>query len=184
MRTQFAFGKTGLTLDLPEGFDYRVLEARSAAPLPDQLGAIAAAMDAPTAGPGLRELASNKRSAAISVCDITRPAPNKLVLPPLLERLHAAGIAKENVTILIATGLHRLATDAELDEILSPEIARTYRVVNHNARDMAQHRFLGTTASGTPVYVAEDFVAADLHITLGFIEPHLMAGFSGRSEEH
>ena len=179
MRTHFAFGKTGLTLDLPEGFDYRVLEARSAEPLPDQVGALAAAMDHPTAGPSLGALASGKRSAAISVCDITRPAPNRLVLPPLLERLHAAGIAKENVTILIATGLHRLATEAELDEILSPEIARTYRVVNHNARDLEQHRFLGTTRSGTPVYVAEDFVAADLHITLGFIEPHLMAGFSG-----
>jgi nickel-dependent lactate racemase len=179
MRTHFAFGKTGLALDLPEGFDYRVLEARSAEPLPDQLGSIAAAMDAPTAGPGLRELAAGKTSAAISVCDITRPAPNRLVLPPLLERLHAAGIKKENVTILIATGLHRLATDAELDEILSLEIARTYRIVNHDARDLAQHRFLGTTRSGTPVYVAEDFVAADLHITLGFIEPHLMAGFSG-----
>jgi nickel-dependent lactate racemase len=182
MRTQFAFGKTGLTLDLPEGFDYRVLEARSAEPLPDQAGAIAAAMDAPTAGPGVRELASGKKSAAISVCDITRPAPNRLVLPPLLERLHAAGITKENVTILIATGLHRLATDSELDEILSPEIARTYRIVNHDARDLAQHRFLGATRSGTPVYVAEDFVAADLHITLGFIEPHLMAGFFGSAE--
>ena len=55
----------------------------------------------------------------------------------------------------------------------------TYRIVNHNARELSEHRFLGNTKSGTPVYVAEDFVAADLHITLGFIEPHLMAGFSG-----
>ena len=110
MRTQFAFGKTGLTLDLPDGFEYKVLEARSASPLPDQLGAMESAMDAPIAGPSIKELASGKKTAAISVCDITRPAPNKLVLPPLLKRLHAAGIARENVTILIATGLHRLAT--------------------------------------------------------------------------
>ena len=59
------------------------------------------------------------------------------------------------------------------------EIASTYRIVNHNARELSEHRFLGNTKSGTPVYIAEDFVAADLHITLGFIEPHLMAGFSG-----
>ena len=38
---------------------------------------------------------------------------------------------------------------------------------------------LGTTKSGTPVYIDERFVSADLHITLGFIEPHLMLGFSG-----
>jgi lactate racemase len=179
MRTHFAFGKTGLTLDLPDGFRYKLLEARSASPLPDQLGAIESAMDAPIAGPSLGDLASGKRTASISVCDITRPAPNKLVLPPLLKRLHAAGITRENVTILIATGLHRLATQAELDEILSPEIAASYRIVNHNARELSEHRFLGNTKAGTPVYVAEDFVAADLHITLGFIEPHLMAGFSG-----
>jgi lactate racemase len=179
MRTQFAFGKTGISLNLPDGFQYKVLEARSASPLSDQPGAIAAAMDAPTAGPSLGELARGKKTVAISVCDITRPAPNKLVLPPLLERLHAAGIRKEDVTILIATGLHRLATPKELDEILSPEIAATYRIVNHNARELSEHRYLGETKSGTPVYVAEAFVAADLHITLGFIEPHLMAGFSG-----
>src|SRR5690348_11283759 len=161
MRTHFAFGKTGLTLDLPEGFRYKVLEARSASPLPDQLGAIESAMDAPIAGPALKDLATGKRTASISVCDITRPAPNRLVLPPLLKRLHAAGITRENVTILIATGLHRLASPAELDEILSPEIASTYRVVNHNARERSEHRFLGNTKSGTPVYVAEDFVAAD-----------------------
>ncbi|HYP09762.1 MAG TPA: nickel-dependent lactate racemase, partial [Bryobacteraceae bacterium] len=173
------FGKNGLPLDLPAGFDYKILEARSASALDDQLAAVESALDAPTAGPSITELASGKKTAAISVCDITRPAPNKLVLPPLLKRLHAAGIPRENVTILIATGLHRLATPAELDEILSPEIASTYRIVNHNARELAEHRFLGHTKSGTPVYVAEDFVAADLHITLGFIEPHLMAGFSG-----
>jgi len=84
MPTHFAFGKSGLTLDLPEGFHYKVLEARSAAPLPDQIGAIEAAMDDPIAGPPLRVLAEGKKTAAISVCDITRPAPNKLVLPPLL----------------------------------------------------------------------------------------------------
>ena len=37
----------------------------------------------------------------------------------------------------------------------------------------------GNDACGTPVYVDERFIAADLHITLGFIEPHLMLGFSG-----
>ncbi|MEZ5362094.1 MAG: lactate racemase domain-containing protein [Bryobacterales bacterium] len=67
---------------------------------------------------GLEELARSKRSAAISVCDITRPAPNKLVLPIVTAALEAGGIQPENITILIATGLHREATDAELDEIL------------------------------------------------------------------
>ncbi|HSU67451.1 MAG TPA: nickel-dependent lactate racemase [Tepidisphaeraceae bacterium] len=179
MRIDLAFGKTGLPIELPDGFRYRVLEARSAKPLPDWQAALEAALDHPIGAPPLAELARGKQSAAISVCDITRPAPNRRTLPPVLRRLETAGIRRERITILIATGLHRAATDAEIREICGPEIAAAYRVVNHDARDLASHRHLGSTASGTPVHIDERFIAADLHITLGFIEPHLMLGFSG-----
>ncbi|MCS6952056.1 MAG: nickel-dependent lactate racemase [Bryobacteraceae bacterium] len=179
MRVELAFGKTGLLVDLPPGFRYRVLEARSAQPLPDPEGAVQEALDRPLASPSLTELARGKRTAAVAVCDITRPAPNRIVLPPLLERLHRAGIGPDGVTILIATGLHRAATAAEIEEILGPDTAARYHVANHDARNLSEHRFVGRTGSGTPVYIDERFLAADLHITLGFIEPHLMLGFSG-----
>jgi nickel-dependent lactate racemase len=179
MKINLAFGRTGLTLELPEGFEYRVLEARSAVPLDDAAAAIQQALDAPIGCPPLAEMARGKRSAAISVCDITRPAPNREVLPPLLARLEAAGIPRPGITILIATGLHRPATEAEIREICGEEIASRYPVVNHHARELSEHRSLGRTAAGTPVYVDERFVSADLHITLGFIEPHLMLGYSG-----
>jgi nickel-dependent lactate racemase len=96
-----------------------------------------------------------------------------------LRRLEKAGLRREDITILIATGLHRAATDAEIRQICGEEIAAGYRVLNHDARNLSQHRYLGSTASGTPVYIDDRFLAADLHITLGFIEPHLMLGFSG-----
>jgi nickel-dependent lactate racemase len=179
MKTRFAFGKTGLALELPKGFCYQVLEARSAVPLADPGAAIEGALDNPVAGPPLEQLAAGKSSAAISVCDITRPAPNREALPPLLARLEAAGMARERITILIATGLHRPATEAEIGEICGEWVAGKYRVANHHARQLAAHRYLGDTASGTPVFIDERFLSADLHITLGFIEPHLMLGFSG-----
>ncbi|MFN3322636.1 MAG: nickel-dependent lactate racemase [Bryobacteraceae bacterium] len=179
MRVEFAFGKTGLTLDLPEGYQYRLLEARSARALENPDLAIEQGFDHPIGSPPLTELARGRQSAAISVCDITRPAPNRKVLPHLLSRLEKAGIPRAGITILIATGLHRPATDAEIREIVGEEVAADYRVANHNARELSEHRHLGTTASGTPVYIDERFVAADLRISLGFIEPHLMLGFSG-----
>jgi nickel-dependent lactate racemase len=179
MRVELAFGKTGLGVDLPDGFNYRVLEARTAQPLPNQSDAIAAALDAPIGVGALEDLARGRRSAAISVCDITRPAPNRLVLPPLLERLERAGVPRRNIVILIATGLHRPATAAEIREIVGEYIAAAYRVENHQARDLAAHGYLGRTGAGTPVHIDGRFLAADLHITLGFIEPHLMLGFSG-----
>ena len=179
MRVELAFGQSGLPLELPEGYEYQILETRSASPLDNPAKALEQALDSPIGSPSLEELAAGKRSAAISVCDITRPAPNPFVLPPVLQRLERAGIPREQITILIATGLHRPASDAEIRQIVGPDIAAGYRVVNHYARDLGSHRFLGNTTSGTPVYVDERFVAADLHITLGLIEPHLMLGYSG-----
>jgi nickel-dependent lactate racemase len=179
MQVTLAFDKSGLQIDLPQGFEYLLLEARWARPLADPGGAIEHALDAPISSPALVDLARGKKSAAISVCDITRPVPNRLILPPLLSRLEAAGIAREGITILIATGLHRPASAAEIREICGEWAASNYRVVNHDARILSEHAHLGSTASGTPVHVDERFVSADLHITIGFIEPHLMLGFSG-----
>ena len=174
-----AFGKGSLDLALPPGPTYEVLLTRSAPPLQDVEDALATALDAPIGSPGLRELAIGKRSAAISVCDITRPAPNAITLPPLLQRLEEAGIPSHGITLLVATGLHRPATPEEIRTIVGPAIASRHRVINHFAKDRSAHAFLGTTKLGTPVWIQRDFVEADLHITLGFIEQHLMAGFSG-----
>ncbi len=179
MDVKLAFGRNGVSLKLPDGFNYRVLEARSAQPLSDPRGSLEAALDKPIGTPPLSELAKNKRTASISVCDITRPVPNQQTLPLVLERLEGAGIPRDGITILIATGLHRAATEAEVREICGPRVAASYRVVNHHARELSEHRHLGSTASGTPIHIDERFVAADLHLTLGLIEPHLMLGFSG-----
>jgi nickel-dependent lactate racemase len=179
VQVKFAFGKTGLVANLPDGRHYDVLESRSAAALVDVGAALGRALDDPIGGQSLIEIAAGKRTAAISVCDITRPAPNRITLPPLLERLHAAGIPRDGVTILIATGLHRAATCEEIEVILGPDISSQYRVVNHDARAFADHQTLGSTQRGTPVYIDRRFIEADLHITLGFIEQHLMLGFSG-----
>ena len=179
MRVSLAFGKTGLEIDLPQGPTWQVLRPREESPIADLPAALAAALDHPIGTPALGEIARGKTTAAISVCDITRPVPIAITLPPLRERLQQAGIPKDGITILIATGLHRPATAAEIQAILGPSIAAEYRVVNHDARDFASHAALGTTRRGTPVYIDRRFVDADLHITLGFIEQHLMAGFSG-----
>lgn len=179
MQIEFAFGKTGIALRLPPGPCYETVESRTAKPLADVGRTLGEALDHPIGCAPLTELARGKKTAAISVCDITRPAPNRVILPALLRRLHDAGVPVEGVTILIATGLHRGATIEEIHAIVGPEIAGAYRVVNHDARELTQHGSLGSTRRGTPVYIDKRFLEADLHITLGLIEQHLMLGFSG-----
>src|SRR5258708_3943212 len=118
MKIRFAYGKQGLEIPLPEGFDFEVVEARSAKPLPDVQAALDAALDRPIGRPSLTEMARGKNSAAIAVCDITRPVPNRITLSPLLRRLRDGGIPQEKISLHIATGLHRGATDEELESIL------------------------------------------------------------------
>ena len=179
MKVRFSFGKSGIDVSVPDSYRTQVILSQTAHAVGNELAALNAALDQPIGCAPLTELAAGKKTAAISVCDITRPAPNRVTLPPVLERLHAAGIAVEGVTILIATGLHRGATDEEILTIVGAEIAARYRVLSHDAKALAEHRFLGDTSRGTAVYIDERFMAADLHITLGFVEQHLMAGFSG-----
>ena len=179
MKVRFSFGKSGIDVSVPDSYRTQLLLSQTARAVGNELSALDAALDRPIGCAPLRELAAGNKTAAISVCDITRPAPNRVTLPPLLERLHRAGIAAEGVTILIATGLHRGATEEEINAIVGREIAAKYRVLSHDAKALAEHRFLGNTGGGTKIYIDERFMGADLHITLGFIEQHLMAGFSG-----
>ena len=179
MEVTLAFDRAGAKINLPDNLDTQVLRPRFAAGLPDEDAALAHAIANPIGCPALKEIARGKLSAAISVCDITRPAPNKIVLPHVIQALEDAGIPAAEITILIATGLHREATPAELDEIVGPAILARHPVHSHKAREIDEQVFLGETSGGTQAFVDARFVEADVHITLGFIEPHLMAGFSG-----
>ena len=179
MRIRLEYDKSGAEVELPNHVQATVLESRFAHALADADAELDRAIRNPIGCRPLEELAYGRRSAAISVCDITRPAPNRLVLPPVLAALERGGIPHSETRILIATGLHREATDAELEEIVGPDILSRYWVDSHRARNLDEHADLGVTSGGTHVYVDKRFVEADLHITLGFIEPHLMAGFSG-----
>ena len=179
MEVQLAFDREGTTVEIPDDLDTQVLRPRFATGLPDEDAALAAAIAKPIGCPSLEQLARGKKSAAISVCDITRPAPNKTVLPHVIRALQAGGIPSSQITILIATGLHREATPEELEEIIGAEMLRQHPVHSHRAREIDEQVFLGETSAGTQAFVDARFVEADLHITLGFIEPHLMAGFSG-----
>ncbi len=178
MKLTLAFDKSGAEIDIPGGITPRVLEPRFAQALDDPAGAIRAAL-APIGSASLEQTAAGKKSAAISVCDITRPAPNRVVLPEVMAALERGGIPRSGIRILIATGLHREATEAELEEILGPEILARYEVDSHRAKADDEQAPLGETRGRTPVYIDRRFIEADLHLTLGFIEPHLMAGFSG-----
>ena len=179
MQLTLDYGRTGLVVDLPEDRIVGPLDIRPAAPLPDPEAALAHALAHPVGTPSLAEVARGRRNACILICDVTRPVPNRLLLPPLLQTLEAQGIARQDILILVATGLHRPNEGAELEEMVGPEILADYRIENHHGKRLEEHDYLGETPRGVPVHVDRRYVRADVKITTGLIEPHLMAGFSG-----
>lgn len=179
MRFKLEYGRTGLVVDLPDENLVRALAYKDAPPLPDPAGAIRQALDSPLGTPPLAVLARGRRNACVVICDITRPVPNQLILTPLLRTLEESGIPRNKITILNATGLHRPNEGDELVEMVGAEIAAKYRIENHHGKVLAEHAYLGDSPRGVPIWIDRRYVEADLKITTGLIEPHLMAGFSG-----
>jgi len=179
LKVTLDYDRTGLTVELPEDRIVGPLTIRDVSPLGDPRRAVAESIAAPIGTPPLRELAKGRKGACILVCDITRPVPNRVILEPLLEVLQDAGIPREAVLILVATGLHRASTAAEKVELVGEEIAATYRVEDHDGTRLEEHTLVGTTPRGVPAWIDTRYVRAGLKIAIGMIEPHFMAGYSG-----
>src|SRR6185312_12952588 len=104
MRITLDYGKTGLEVNLPDERLVGPLSIRPAAPLDDPAGAIERAIANPIGSRPLAEIARGKKTACVVVCDITRPVPNKLILPPILRTLEGQGVRRQDICILVATG--------------------------------------------------------------------------------
>jgi nickel-dependent lactate racemase len=181
MRVKLEYGRTGLVANLPDERVVRTLQYKDAPPLAEPLAALLDVLDRPNGTAPLAELARGKKNCVIAICDITRPVPNELILKPVLQILEDAGIPRSQITILVATGLHRESTPAEIVEMVGAEIAANYRIENHHGQERSEHTYLGDSPRGVPIWIDTRFVQSDLKITVGLIEPHFMAGYSGGS---
>ena len=169
-------GEGTIDLSLPERV--RVLEMKSLAPVQDPVRAVYEGISQPIESPPLSELARGKRSACVVISDITRPVPNKIILPPLLEGLEKSGIKKRDTTILIATGMHRPNQGEELESMVGRPIMEQYCIVNHYCRRSEEYRRIDQI-DGAPIEINTRYLDADLKILTGLIEPHFYAGYSG-----
>lgn len=181
---------------VPPGHALQVLSIRLLPPLTD--AAVRDALACPLGAPPLAEVARHavlwgRATACLVVCDATRPVPNALLLHPALQVLEGVGVRREDILILVATGLHRGSTRQERAEMLGPDIAASYRVEDHDARDEVGHQDVGGGPGERGVWVPalgrsgrrmraridRRYLEAGIKIVLGLAEPHFMAGYSG-----
>jgi nickel-dependent lactate racemase len=164
-------GERHIEIEVPD--NAVVLTPNSADALPEPERAVAKAISQPIGSAPLAELAAGRSSACIVISDITRPVPNRQVLPPILKTLEAAGMARQSITILIATNEGR-----ELESLVGTEIMSTYRILNHFCRKQEDLRYIADI-DGAPIELNKHYLDADLKILTGLIEPHMYAGYSG-----
>lgn len=174
------YGKCGLQVTLPLDSQVTIIEKPSIPAFSKPARAIQSALISGVDSQSLKQLAAQCRTACILVCDITRPVPNHVLLPPIIETLLESGIARDNILLLVATGLHRPNEGEELQTIIGNDpILKSIPVANHFARSEQSHVDLGYSSRRTPVKLDRRFVEAELKLVIGLVEPHFMAGFSG-----
>ena len=175
MNVELAYGSGKLNIDLPSNTS--IVEPTFIPKIKDVNAAISYALTNPLNSLPLKDIAQPQHKIAISICDITRPMPTKIVLPIMLKEIEH--VPKSQIFILVATGTHRSNTKEELIEILGEDIYNSYQIICHDAFDQKSLKKIGTTSNNIDIFLNSIWVEADIRITTGFVEPHFFAGFSG-----
>jgi lactate racemase len=148
----------------------------------ERLGDLGAAVEeaiaAPLRAPRLRELARGARSVVVTIPDSSRPCPSEPVLAALFDELAAGGVPDDGITVAVGCGLHATTGAEERERLAGPSVAGRVRVLDAQGIE-TESVDLGETSLGAPARVARVVAEADLAITVGVVEPHLYAGFSG-----
>lgn len=177
MHVHLAYGREGLEVEIPNSAE--VIRPRFVPGLSDESSALKDALRSPIGSAPLREGVKPGDSVVIVHTDITRATPNDRILPVLLDELEAAGVSRDDITLLNGLGTHRPQTEPELRAMLGDDVFDNYRCLQHDCYDDANLVPLGETALGHPVRVNRTYFEADVKVLTGFIEPHFFAGFSG-----
>lgn len=177
MRLRLAYGKTGLPLELDDSLSVTVVEPSYVPALPDPAATVQEALRRPMGSPALRDLVRPGMRVGVVFSDITRPAPNPLLVGAVLDELRGAG----NVEVILfnALGTHRSNSEAELRVMLGDDIFGRSRIVQNGCFDPSTQVNVVTTSRGHEAWLCGELMRCDLKILTGFIEPHLFAGFSG-----
>lgn len=182
LRIKLAYGREGLQVDLPpagELKDLDIITPKFVPGLADEEASLRQSLRAPIASNPLRGVVQAGDSVVVVHTDITRATPNDRILPVLLSELEAAGIRRQDITLLNGLGTHRPQTNQELRVLLGDQIVENYHCLQHDCHDDENLISLGKTSLGHPVRINRTYLEADVKILTGFIEPHFFAGFSG-----
>lgn len=165
--------------DVPDRNVAFFVERKKLPAVRDVRQSVSEALKKPIASPPFDRMAKKGDRVVVIVDDITRPTPQREILPTILEQLCSNQVSEDNIEVMIGLGTHRPMTDAEIVAHLGPEVAERFTVSNHDYLDEKKLVNLGTTDLGIPALVSKTVVDADLVLAVGNIVPHNAAGWGG-----
>lgn len=171
------YGHGFLEAELPVSAD--VLRPQYETTKDTEKGIVETALDIPLSSPPLEEIARGRKSAVILIACRTRRTGSPVYVPAIVERLLRAGIPREEITVVTATGSHDNFRPQDAELLLGPELAKWIRLEGHDCHSPDKLRYVGTTSRGTEVRLSARYLEADLKIATGRVTCHYFAGFSG-----
>ncbi len=179
MRIKLKYGKETIRVNVPSSKLVGIYEPRFQKGIRRIEEEIKRALYLPLGSEELKDMAKLGDKVAIVIDDITRPLPSSEILPPLINELISWGIKEEDITIIIATGLHRRLTGKEINRLVGKEVVERIKAVNHDPYSKENLVYLGRTSRGSQIYINKTFIEADLKILVGDIEYHQFFGYGG-----
>lgn len=178
-RISLPYGKETVEVSVPENQLIGVYSPKDIPPVADIRAEVRRALAQPIASPSLRDLVRGKKNVVFVADDNTRLTPTDQLIPILLDECNAAGVADDQITVIIALGTHRFMTEEEIFAKFGEETVRRVRIKNHPYKELAALVDLGVTDNGGRILINKDVVEADFKIGIGSIVPHHIPGYAG-----
>ena len=171
------YGKEKIPINIPQKNLLKICLLKETPGVKDNAKAIKDAIKNPIGSPIIPKITQGKRTAVVICTDITRPTPDNLLIPPILNELNKGEISDKNIKVIIARGQHRKMTEEEVKEKVGEKVFKRVKIRQHDPDNNLF--YLGKSKRGNELWVNKDVVQADVKISTGNIIPHRYAGYGG-----
>jgi nickel-dependent lactate racemase len=177
---EIPWGSKVLPVTLPDEWEIiGTLEPSPRTALADATAETEHALSEPIGAMRLSAMVKPGMRIALVIDDGSRPTPVAKLLPAVLGELQRGGASLDQILVVPALGVHRMMTDDEVTQRLGGEWASQLKWEHHDCDDPNRLADLGLTSRGTPVLINRSVAEADLVVSIGCIEPHIIASFGG-----
>ena len=133
----------------------------------------------------LSKLAKKGSTVVIIIPDIVKggcqpTSHRKISIRLIVDELYEAGVEKKDILLLFSNGLHPRTTEAEMKQILGPELFDEFywsgQITSHDSEDYDHLVDIGTTRRGDPVIMNKYVFDCDIPILIGHTQGNPYGG--------